>query len=46
MRRPRGDGAGWDKSPRLRRYYRELGYRELGAVTLGGYEARLFEKAL
>jgi protein-tyrosine phosphatase len=36
----------WDRNPRLRRYYRELGYRELGVVKLGDYEARLFEKAL
>jgi len=36
----------WDQNPRLRRYYRELGYTELGAVTLGSYEARLFEKLL
>ncbi len=36
----------WDRNPRLRRYYGELGYTELGAVKLGDYEARLFEKAL
>ena len=36
----------WDQNPRLRRYYRELGYTELGAVKLGDYEARLFEKTL
>ena len=36
----------WDRNPRLRRYYRELGYSELGAARLGSYEARLFEKPL
>ena len=36
----------WDRNERLRRYYRELGYAELGAVTMGSYAARLFEKAL
>jgi GNAT superfamily N-acetyltransferase len=36
----------WDRSPRLREYYRSLGYLELGALTLGSYEARLFEKTL
>jgi GNAT superfamily N-acetyltransferase len=35
-----------DRNPRLRRYYRELGYTELAAARLGSYEARLFEKRL
>lgn len=36
----------WDLNARLRRYYRELGYTELGAASLGDYQARLFEKSL
>jgi len=36
----------WDRNPHLRRYYAKLGYTELGAVKVGDYEARLFEKAL
>jgi ribosomal protein S18 acetylase RimI-like enzyme len=36
----------WDRNPRLRRYYGDLGYTELGVVKLGSYEARLFEKPL
>ena len=36
----------WDLNPRLRRYYRELGYTELGTAVAGPYQARLFEKPL
>ncbi len=35
----------WDLNPRLRRYYRDLGYRELESVMSGTYQARLFEKS-
>ena len=36
----------WDENTALRRFYRELGYRELQAVESYGTPVRLFEKHL
>lgn len=36
----------WAGNPRLRRYYREAGFREVAPFTVGGWTGQLFEREL